>query len=149
MNLAQNGMFINASIGGERAFMFHQGSYKALQSLLRGFGKRAAEFHALKGGYAAKAVFKGAWSPLPEGFENFTLSQVQQFLASHDIKLPPEPVTDLQVNGIDQLDDDVFIAVNGHDKHDAARADVCDGAGLHAAPLVDADAAIVTTGGAA
>lgn len=127
MNLAQTGMFMNALGGSEPAFAHHQGAYKALASFLRGAGKKAVAFNASKGGYPAQAGFKGAWSPLPDGFENLSLVEVGQHLRAHDIEFPLDPVTNDQVDAVIQLKNHASTIVKDDDEHALRRAGACNG----------------------
>lgn len=147
LNPAKTMLFGNAVVGNAANVRYAQAYINALQSVLDGTGKRYADFFDSKGGYEAAASFKGAWSPLPEGIKNFTLVQVQEFLTRHGVEVAADTVTNSQVNAVGKLKNNVLTVVNRNDEHDAARADLNDGASVHGASLVDA--AIVAQGGAA
>jgi hypothetical protein len=146
MNLCQTGMFLNAMSNSELAFAFHKGAFRALHSLVQGSGKKALAFNNSKGGYPQQAVFKGAWSPLPNGFENFTLAEVAQHLRAHGIKFSDEPVSDLQSNAVVKLEQHVSTGFDGHDEHGSVSADVGNSSVKHDASHLNR--AIVQQGGA-
>jgi hypothetical protein len=104
-------------------------------------------------GYLPNAMFKAAWASLPDDLEYLSTAQVQEFLQAHGVELATDPVTNGNLGGGMRLKDDVVTAVDKHDKHGIACADVGDGAGCHGGSFVmgvDVQRdGIVTTGGAA
>lgn len=130
-----------AWIGNADNLRFAQGSLGALTSLLQ--VPSAAEFLARRdasvGGYQPATGFQAAWAALPVGAKNFTLVEVQEFLRSHGVQVTPHPVANSHIDTVRNLKNSEVPPIDLNDKHDAARADVNNGSGLHtAAPVVDA-----------
>jgi len=148
LNPAKTMLFANALIDNERNVLYAQATIKALRSVLHGIGKQCSEFQESKGGYYVPASWQAAWSTLPEGIENFSLPQVQEFLVSSGLQISLDRVSNGDVARGKRLEHCEVSAVNLNNEHDPARADLNDDSGLHDASLV-AEKTIVAQGGAA
>ena len=149
LNPAKRMLFLNAIAGNERPVVWAQAAIKTLNSLKDGVGTRAAKHHQSIGGYFVPAEHEAVWAKLPVGVENFTLRQVQEFLRAHGIQIATDAVANHQVNAVEQLKDHMVAAIDSHNEHDTARADVSDGACDHGESPVVAGVDIVDEGGAA
>lgn len=127
-----------AWLGRRDQMHFGQGSLKALDELLNHFetAQFTAQRDASMGGYQPLGGFEAAWAALPEGLEYLTMAQVQQFLQSHAVEFPPDNVAHSQLNAGLQLKDGKVTAVDTHDEHGTAQADLNDVTGHVAAPVV-------------
>jgi len=92
---------------------------------------------------------QAAWSALTNGLELLTAVQVQQRFAAEGIEMTLDAAAELQIEAVIQRPSGVLPVISLNDKHAVATFDMRDSPGFHTAPLVVADAAIVTTGGAA
>lgn len=147
LNSAKTMLFGAALFGNTRSLVWAQASMKTLNALLNGSAQRHAEFSRSKGGYEVPAIFQGAWPVLPDGIENFTMVEVQQFFRSHGVKIAFDAVADSKLDAVIQLEDGALTSINSHNEHDAALADLDDGSGLHVASPVGC--VTVQQGGAA
>jgi len=136
-NRAAQLVLTKAWLGKADQMHFAQGSLKALDDLLNHFEtcEFAAQRDALMGGYQPLGGFEAAWAALPEGLEYLTMAQVQQFLQSYAVEFPLDNVAHSQLNAALRLKDGKVPAVDLHDEHGAARADLNDLAS-HAAALI-------------
>ena len=134
-NLCKHMLLIGAWSGREYNLAFAQGGLNALRALATGAGQTGADLHASRGGYKPSALFDGVWSKLPNGIERFTLREVQEFLVANGVQLATDSVTNLGTGSVEYFKYEVFPAIDCHDEHDAARADLDDGSGLHSSTL--------------
>lgn len=137
LNRSKSLLLTQAWLNKPLGVAFAQGSinaYKAMQGSCGAFCARRDA--ASEGGYSVCAIFQAAWPALPIDIEYLSMADVQDFLASHGVKLAADTVANTNIDGVDQLQDHIVAAVDVDDKHDVARADVCDGAGCHGGSFV-------------
>lgn len=136
-NRARQLVLTCGALGNAEGLIFAQGSLNTLRSILETSGATfAARRDASMGGYQPLAGFEAAWAALPIDVERFTLTQVQEFLGLHGVEISADAVTDSKLDAVEQFKDGAVSVVNGHDEHDAARADLGDGAGEHGESLI-------------
>ena len=142
-NRARQLMLTCAALSNAKSLGFAQGSFNALRGILQSeYPARAAKNDASVGGYQPLAGFEAAWAALPVGAERFTLAQMQEFLRTNGVEISAYSVPTSKLNTVEQLKNDEVSALNSHDEHGAARADLDDGSGLHgASPVVCATVA--------
>jgi len=140
INVHKNAILLGALLGNIRHLAHAQGGIKALQALQRGAGDSAAKLHHSLGGYQPLASLQTAWAALPVGIENYTLAQVQEFLRSQGIEIATDPVSNGQVNGVQQLEHDELPIVYLDDEHHAAPADLGNGAITHGSSVLQGGA---------
>ena len=147
-NRAKSLVLTQAWLGKAGGLQFAQGALSELGALLNSTGPAfAAKRDASEGGYRPFAGFEAAWSALPVGAKDFTLVEMQEFLRTQGIEISSDAVSNGNIDAVGNLKNSEVAAVNGHDEHGAARADLDDGSGLHSAsPVV---CATVAQGGAA
>lgn len=128
-------------LGKAKELSFAQGALSELGALLDGDGpKFLAQRDASMGGYLPQAGFEAAWAGLPTGAERYTLSEVQQFLASHGIEVSTDAITFGNFYATGCLKDSkVAAVVDGNNEHDGARTDLNDSSSLHGAALLVAE----------
>lgn len=148
-NRARQGILIAAELNKPANLRFWQGFHNALRALSNGFGQKLAESDQSMGGHKPAGCFQAAWAALPDNIERLSLIEVQQLLRTHGVKVPANAVAEPQVNAIDQLPGRTVTVVEADHELAVAAVDLHDGASLHAAAPVVADAAIVAQGGAA
>lgn len=151
-NRAIQQLLIGAWLGKAENVAFAKGSISVLRSLERGAGAKAAAKDASLGGYQPAACIQAAWARLPVDLERLTMAQVKDFLRTQGVEFPTDDVTQLQINGVQQLEDDKVSALDVNDEHPPAWAELNDGSGHGVSHVVGADVqrtSIVTTGGAA
>lgn len=136
-------------LGKAKELSFAQGALCELSALLDSDGPDfLAQRDASMGGYRPSTGFEAAWAGLPENAKRFTLAEVQQFLRSFGVEVSPDAVTYGNTYAATGLEGGkVAAAFDVHNEHDAARADLHDGASLHIAASDGAN--IVAEGGAA
>jgi hypothetical protein len=138
-----------AQLNRPEGVRFAQGAINAYRSILRDAGQLLARRDAkLPSGYLPFTDFQAAWASLPDNIEHMTVAEVQDFLHTHGVEIATDTVTNGNINGVVKLKDDVVTAIDQHDEHDAAPADVGNGAGCHA-ESVGVESQILAEGNAA
>ena len=142
-------MLVWAARGWNEEFCRTRGMAQALHDLIYHPDGAAfvANADASMGGYNPLGGFEAAWAALPEGFERFTFSQVQELLTATGTKWPDNEFSDRQLDAAAQLENHKVASVKTDNEHSALGAELNDGALLHVAPCVVSG--IVTEGGAA
>ena len=146
-NRAKQLVLTMAWLGKAKELSFAQGALCELGALLGSEGPAfLAARDASMGGYQPHTGFKTAWAALPAGAENFTLAEVQKFLAGHGIEVSTDVVTHGNAYAAAGLKDSEVTALPyGHDEHGSERAELKDGRCLHV--LTRVESAIVAQGG--
>lgn len=131
LNRAKHVLLIGAWLGKPENVAFAKGSINSLEALQRGVGDKAAAKDASMGSYQPAADLQAAWAALPVDIEKMSFAQVQEFLRAHGLQVPFDPVTDSNLDAVEQLEDAPVTVVNLDDKHGPARAELNDGASGH------------------
>ena len=147
-NRARQLVLTCAFLGNPQNLRFAQGCLSSLQSVLDERGAFIAARDESIGGYEPATGFEAAWAALPVSAKNFSLAEMQEFLRCHGVEISLDLVPGGQIDAVLQFKNGEFTPFNLNKEETVARVESDDGAGLHAAPLVVVDAAIVTKGGA-
>lgn len=131
LNRAKHVLLIGAWLGKPDNVTFAKGSISALKSMQRDAGSKWAAKDASMGGYQPLARLEAAWAGLPVNLEKLSFAEVQEFLRLCGLQVPLDAVADSDLDAVAQLEDSPVAIVDLDDKHDAARADLRDGASGH------------------
>lgn len=114
---------------------------KALNDVLGGAGKAFAGKDALSGGYQAHGSLQAAVTRLPVDLESLSLVEVRDLLASQNITVGSEPVTNGNFDAVQQLVHGVVPVIKPDDEQPVAGVDSHNAAVLHGASVSQGGAA--------
>lgn len=89
------------------SFRFWRGYLAGLSAVANGLGEVGAAKDRFLGGYLVPGFYKAAYAALPHDGKGLTMAQVQQILRTFIVEGAPDPVADLQVGGVGQVEGSV------------------------------------------
>lgn len=93
------------------SFEYWRGYMAGLHAVAAGLGEVGAAKDRFLGGYVVPRLYKAAYAALPHGGKGLRIAQVQEILRTYIVKDAPDPVAELQVSGIDEVEGGVTAAV--------------------------------------
>lgn len=93
------------------SFQFWRGYLAALYAVGNGLGEVGAAKDRFLGGYLVPGFYKAAYAALPDDGKGLSMAQVQQIVGSVIGQGALDPVADLQVSAVEQVEGSVPAAV--------------------------------------